>query len=94
MICGFSIFETLMLLCFGLAWPLSIYRSFKSRTNKGKSIQFLVIVFIGYVAGSIHKVLFCLDYVLILYILNGTMVLVDILLYVRNSRIKDVDCEC
>ena len=32
--------ETLMIICFGLSWPLSVYKSWKSRTAKGKSLQF------------------------------------------------------
>ena len=28
--------EALMILCFGLSWPLSIYKSWTSRTAKGK----------------------------------------------------------
>ena len=42
-----SIFEIIMLVCFGAAWPFSIYRSYKSRENSGKSIAFLIVVFIG-----------------------------------------------
>ena len=32
--------EALMILCFGLSWPLSIYKSWTSRTAKGKSLYF------------------------------------------------------
>lgn len=31
-----SIFEVLMLACFGAAWPFSLVRSYKARSNKGK----------------------------------------------------------
>jgi hypothetical protein len=40
-----------MLVCFGAAWPASIYRSWTSRTVAGKSLVFLIIVFAGYIAG-------------------------------------------
>lgn len=33
-----EILETVMILAFGLSWPLSIYKSVKSRTAKGKSL--------------------------------------------------------
>jgi hypothetical protein len=82
-----SIFEAIMLLCFGTAWPFSIYRSYVSRQNSGKSIVFLCIVFVGYIAGILHKYLYRLDPVIYLYEINALMVLVDILLYVRNSRL-------
>lgn len=79
-----SIFEAVMLICFGLAWPVSIYKSWTSRTCAGKSVIFLYIVLIGYAAGVTHKLLYSRDWVIALYILNGLMVVVDILLYYRN----------
>jgi hypothetical protein len=79
-----SPFEILMLICFGAAWPFSIYRSVKSRSVSGKSLLFLVVVLVGYVAGVLHKALYRYDYVIFLYALNGCMVLTDISLYLRN----------
>jgi len=84
-----SIFEIIMLICFGAAWPASIYRSWVSRTTGGKSLLFLLIVEVGYVAGILHKILNSPDLVIYLYILNGIMVFADILLYARNSRIEN-----
>ncbi|WP_317854916.1 hypothetical protein [Chakrabartyella piscis] len=83
-----SIFEALMLLCFGAAWPLSIYRSYTSRTTGGKSLPFLLVIILGYVAGIINKLLYNYDFVLYLYILNMAMVSVDALLWIRNRRIE------
>jgi len=82
-----SIFEIAMLVCFGAAWPFSLYRSYQSRTNAGKSLFFLGVVFLGYVSGILHKVFFSPDPVIGLYILNGAMVAGDIFLYFRNWRI-------
>jgi hypothetical protein len=79
-----SIFEILMLVCFGAAWPFSIYRSLTSRAIAGKSVVFLIVVLVGYVAGILHKVFYRYDYVIFLYALNGCMVLSDIVLYFRN----------
>ena len=84
-----SIFEIAMLVCFGAAWPFSLYRSYRSRTNAGKSLVFLGVVLLGYVSGILHKIFFSPDPVIGLYILNGTMVAGDILLYFRNRKI---DC--
>ncbi len=82
-----SIFEIIMLVCFGAAWPFSIIRSYRARTNAGKSLLFLGIIFLGYVSGTLHKIYFNYDPVIFLYIANGIMVGVDLLLYYRNSRI-------
>ena len=85
-----SIFEILMLLCFGAAWPFSIYRSYTSRKNAGKSVIFLYIVLAGYIAGTLHKVNYDMDSVIYLYILNGLMVTIDIAIYYRNYRLNSV----
>lgn len=79
-----SIFEILMLICFGAAWPFSIYRSWKSRCTAGKSVVFLWIVFFGYLSGITHKVTYCLDNVVYLYALNALLVGIDLALYFRN----------
>ena len=79
-----SVFEAIMLICFGMAWPFSIYKSWKTREVGSKSLVFLLALLLGYVAGILHKVFFLMDGVIILYILNGTMVSIDILLYLRN----------
>jgi hypothetical protein len=81
-----SIFEIIMLLCFGLAWPFSIYKSWKSRETSGKSVLFLFIVVVGYLAGILHKLLYSRDGVVFLYLLNSLMVSADIALYYRNRQ--------
>lgn len=75
-----------MLVCFGAAWPFSIYRSYISRSNAGKSVAFLFVVLIGYIAGIFHKIFNNFDAVVYLYGFNGILVIADILLYYRNTR--------
>lgn len=84
-----SIFEVIMLICFGAAWPLSIYKSYTSRSTEGKSMLFLIVILVGYVAGILHKVFNQYDAVLYLYLLNFVMVLTDLLIYIRNRRIAE-----
>lgn len=86
-----SIFEAIMLVCFGCAWPASIYRSIKSKSTKGKSVFFLIIIFIGYISGTIHKLMFSRDIVLALYILNACMVSIDMILYFMNRRREKIN---
>ena len=83
-----SVFEIIMLLCFGAAWPFSVRKSYRSRSNRGKSLLFLCVIEIGYVAGILHKALYNPDPVIVLYILNLVMVFADIILYFRNRRIQ------
>jgi len=82
-----SIFEVTMLICFGSAWPASIYKSISPKTAKGKSIAFLIIVFVGYIAGILHKLFYNLDWVVTLYAVNGLMVLIDISITLRNREL-------
>ncbi|MGI6153855.1 MAG: hypothetical protein ACOYJB_08530 [Christensenellaceae bacterium] len=82
-----SVFEICMLLCFAAAWPVSIYKSYKSRTAKGKSVVFLIILLVGYVMGMLHKVFYNFDYVIIMYAINFCLVFTDIMLYIRNRKL-------
>ncbi|HUZ17839.1 MAG TPA: hypothetical protein VMV68_05595, partial [Spirochaetia bacterium] len=79
-----SVFEITMLVCFGLAWPFSIYKSWTTREVGSKSFIFLLALFIGYIAGILHKIFYSRDAVVYLYALNGIMVGIDMVLYLRN----------
>ena len=85
----FSIFEAAMLVCFGISWPVSIVRSIRARSAKGKSLLFLILISLAYISGILHKSLVRLDIVIVLYILNLVMVFIDIALYIRNTKIDN-----
>lgn len=81
------IFEFIMLACFGLSWPISVYKSLTSHSTKGKSAVFICAIIIGYISGIIGKLLNSqFNYVLILYIINLIMVSIDLILYFFNRR--------
>ncbi len=82
-----SVFEAVMLICFGAAWPMNIYKSYKARTAAGKSLMFQLAVTVGYISGIIHKLLYSNDFVLYLYILNLVMISIDTALWFRNHRL-------
>lgn len=87
-------FETLMLICFGFSWPVSVIKSYRSCTAQGKSLLFEAAIFIGYICGICSKILAGnINYVLVLYLINLVMVSTDILLYVRNRR-YDMEACC
>ncbi len=85
-------FEALMLICFGAAWPMNIYKSLKSRTAGGKSLFFSVVIIIGYISGIINKYLYSRDFVMYLYVLNLIMISIDLVLYFRNRKL-DIERE-
>lgn len=82
-----SVFEIIMLMCFGFAWPTSIMKSLRSKSVEGKSVLFLYVILMGYIFGIIHKFTYNLDFVVLLYMLNFVMVFIDLLLYYRNRRL-------
>jgi len=81
-----SIFEAVMLLCFGMAWPFSIYKSWKTKENGSKSLIFLTALIIGYISGIIHKIMYNFDGVIFLYILNAVMVFIEIIFFIQNKK--------
>lgn len=83
-----QLFEAIMVICFGLSWPASVYKSFKSRTAKGKSLLFEIFIWIGYLFGMLGKVVSGnITYVFVFYVINTVMVSLDICLFFRNRRI-------
>ncbi|GAB6168079.1 hypothetical protein JCM1393_05390 [Clostridium carnis] len=83
-----SIYEVIMLLCFGLAWPFSIYKSLISKSTNGKSVMFMIILIIGYLSGILNKLIYNYDNVIFLYVINVIMVSIDVLLYFRNRKLE------
>ncbi|MBU0926685.1 MAG: hypothetical protein KKA67_02945 [Spirochaetes bacterium] len=83
-----SVFEIIMLLCFGAAWPVSIGKSLRTRSNGGKSLVFLLVIIVGYAAGIMNKLLYKPDFVVWLYAINATLVAIDASLWIRNRRLE------
>ncbi len=86
-----EIFETLMIISFGASWPMNLINSIKSKTSKGKSISFYYLIFFGYVAGIISKIIAdkFLTLPSIFYVLNLIMVGACIIAYYYNKFTYD-----
>ena len=90
-----EIMEVVMIVSFGASWPLNVLKSYRARTTKGKSIAFLLLIFFGYIAGIISKLINPAYmatigskwYVLFFYFLNFAMVSLDLILYFRNKKL-------
>lgn len=92
-----KILEVVMLVCFGCSWPLNVYKSIKTKSTKGKSLLFLILIDLGYIAGMTSKfVSTTFDWskdwwVFAIYVLNFVMVTTDLILYFINcSREKNL----
>ena len=94
-----EIFEVVMIVSFGVSWPLNVIKAYKARTAKGKSLAFLLLILFGYVAGITSKLIneaymasFAEKwYVLFFYVLNFTMVSLDLIMYIRNRRLDKIN---
>ena len=94
-----SIMEMLMVVCFGVSWPLNIAKAWKARTAKGTSVLFYFFIWIGYVFAIIGKFILIAYYapqhwyvtvkwyVMFFYIVNTLMVTCGILIYYRNRAL-------
>ena len=91
-----DLLEALMILCFGLSWPISIRKSLVSKTAKGKSLFFEFFIWIGYIFGIIRKFMLIaagkeegwLFYLaLFFYFLNIIEISIDMGLYFRNVKL-------
>lgn len=90
-----QICEIIMLICFGVSWPFNISKSIRSKTAKGKSVQFEIIVIIGYLFGVSSKFITysqtgVLAYSTWFYFADIAMVVIDICLYMRNTRLDKI----
>lgn len=91
-----DLLEALMIFCFGLSWPISIRKSYISRTAKGKSLFFEFFIWLGYIFGITRKIILYINgydgswlFYLggVFYVLNIIEITIDMALYFRNTRL-------
>ena len=83
-----ELLETLMIISFGISWPLNILKSYRSRTTKGKSLPFTLFILFGYICGIISKIMTqSFNLAFWFYIPKILMVSIDVCLYFRNLRL-------
>ena len=82
------ILEAVMLLCFGLSWPLNAYKSYKAQTAAGSSWQFIALISLGYAAGIAAKFVGgSINWVLGVYFFNVACLVLNWIVYFRNRRL-------
>ncbi len=83
--------EAVMLVCFGLSWPMNAYKAAKARTAAGTSWQFILLITLGYVAGIAAKfVSGQINWVLAVYFLNMIAIGANWIVYFRNVKLDAV----
>jgi len=81
-----AVLEAVMLVCFGLSWPINALKAWKSRTAVGTSSAFLALITLGYVAGIAAKFVGnSINWVLIVYFINLIALAANWLVFARNS---------
>lgn len=83
-----SILEAVMLVCFGLSWPINAMKAFKSRTAVGTSWMFLGLITFGYLAGIAAKFVGgMVNWVLAVYFINLAALAANWIIYARNRSL-------
>ena len=84
-----AVLEAVMLVCFGLSWPINALTAWKSRTAVGTSWAFLALITFGYIAGIAAKFVGgTINWVLAVYFINLAALGVNWAVFARN-RVLD-----
>lgn len=82
-----QILEIVMLICFGLSWPMSVVKNIRAKTARTMSLPFTLLIIGGYIAGITAKILSNqINFVLIAYLLNLAIVSLNVVVYFINRR--------
>ena len=95
-----SFMEMLMVLCFGVSWPMNIIKAWKARSTKGISLFFYAFILAGYLFALVGKFVLIAAkapapwyetvhwYVMFFYVLNTLMVATGVGIYFRNKGLE------
>ena len=93
-----KILEATMLVLFGISWPFNLMKSIKSKSTKGKSLLFLCLIDLGYIAGITSKFVsttFVWEtdwWVFMIYVINFLFVSADLIMYFINRSKENSVC--
>ena len=80
-----ELFESIMLLCFGISWPISVIKNYRARTARNMSLGFIVLIITGYIFGIAAKLYsHNYSYVLVIYAINLLAVCTNLAIYFIN----------
>ena len=91
-----EILEVAMIVCFGISWPINIHKLYTTKSTKGVSVTFYIIIFIGYVFGLASKAVKAAEggstawYVWFFYTLNALMVATGVVLYFHYQKLESL----
>ncbi|MBO7612448.1 MAG: hypothetical protein J6S81_01330 [Treponema sp.] len=86
-----ELLEAVMLVSFGLSWPISVIKNIRARSAKSMSLGFTLLIIAGYVSGITAKILSGkTNYVLAVYIINLLIVSANLAIYIRNKKLDSL----
>ena len=95
-----KVLEATMLIMFGISWPFNLAKSIKSKSTKGKSLLFLVLIDVGYMAGITSK-FFSTSFVwktdwwvFAIYVINFCFVTADLTMFFINKNREQKESVC
>ena len=87
-----KVLEAAMIILFGISWPFNLIKSIRTGSTKGKSLLFLILIDVGYIAGITSK-FFSISFVwetdwwiFMIYVINFTFVSADLIMYFVNKK--------
>lgn len=83
-----QLLETIMLVCFGISWPINAYKAYRAQTAAGSSLAFILMILFGYICGIAAKIISGnVNFVLAVYFLNLITVCLNLFVYFRNKNL-------
>ncbi len=80
-----QVLEAVMLICFGLSWPISLIKNIKLKCAKSMNLYFTLLIITGYLAGISAKIINGqFNYVFAIYLLNLAIVSGNVVVYFIN----------
>ena len=93
-----KVLEAIMIVLFGISWPFNLIKSIRSKTTKGKSLLFIILIDIGYIFGITSKFfseafVWSTDWwIFAIYVTNFMLVTADLIIYfINKSRENNIE---
>ena len=93
-----KVLEAIMIVLFGISWPFNLIKSIRSKTTKGKSLLFIILIDIGYIFGITSKFfsetfVWSTDWwIFAIYVTNFMLVTADLIVYfINKSRENNIE---
>lgn len=80
-----SLTASVMLIMFASSWVVNILKSIRARTAKGKSVLFELIIYAGYIVGTVGLIVDgVFGFMFWCYVLDLVLVTIDLIFTLRN----------